>query len=79
MSLHVINPTFAGTAETIAIGSRSFGLPPGCRVQHVETPTGELAWVLDGTELHVLTSKGEVTGIPADLLDLAQAQYFPAT
>jgi len=77
MALRLSRPSFGGNAETLRIGTAKFGLPPGCRTHRVKRGRAELAYVMtpDG-QVHALTARGEVVGIPGPLVDLVRARLF---
>ncbi|GAA3762008.1 hypothetical protein GCM10022240_13250 [Microbacterium kribbense] len=74
-TLRVVKPTFAGQAQTVRVGHATYGLPPGYRCQLAQR--GQLAYVLgyDGS-VHVMTSHGEIVGMPTPLLALIRSHAF---
>ena len=54
----------AGTAASLNLGARRYGLPEGARIGLPEDGRGRVVLVLDGDVLHALTPAGEITNLP---------------
>jgi hypothetical protein len=78
--LYIRKPSFSASgAYSVMVGKTNFSVDRTWPVHH--EMGGELCWVMLPSaggrgDIRLLSEKGEIAGVPAEILDLARHQFF---